>query len=232
MAGMLAPPRTSVVREVSGLLRGIGTLPALVVTGRSSLPRGHGAPVIVVPGYMTGDISTVALRSFLRLLDYDVRGWGLGINRGNLGKMLPKVVDCVRDLAARRASRVCVIGWSLGGVLARDAARRIPQHISRVITLGTPVIGGPKYTATAGAYRRRGVDLDALEHRIAQQNALPLQVPITAIYSKLDGIVAWEACLDPNPDNRVEHIEVRATHCELAFSASVLRVIAERLGRG
>ena len=96
--------------------------------------------------------------------------------------------------------------------------------------MGTPIVGGPKYTRVGEGYRRRGVDLDAIEAQVRARYAVPLRVPVTAIYSRGDGIVAWRACIDHfSPD--VEHVEVGTTHLGLGFSADVYRVIAERLAR-
>jgi hypothetical protein len=96
--------------------------------------------------------------------------------------------------------------------------------------MGTPVIGGPKYTAAAERFSRGGaVDLDAIERRVAERNAEPLGVPITALYSRRDGIVSWQACIDPNPENATEHVELDLAHSELGFSPRSLRVIAHKL---
>ena len=84
-----------------------------------------------------------------------------------------------------------LVGWSLGGFIAREYAREHPQHVRQVITLGSPVIGGPRYTATARWYASQGFDLDELEQAVAARYANPLTVPITAIYSRRDGVVAW-----------------------------------------
>ena len=128
--------------------------------------------------------------------------------------------------AARRGVRL--IGWGLGEYLAREAARERPDLAEHVITLGTPTVGGPKYTAVAEVYRRQGYDLDGIEAEVDARNARPLEVPITAIYSRSDAIVAWEACIDRvNPN--VEHVEVRTTHVGLGFAPEVYRIIAERL---
>jgi hypothetical protein len=99
-----------------------------------------------------------------------------------------------------------------------------------VITLGSPVVGGPKYTAVAGAYRRQGIDLDAIEAEVAARNRQPLETPVTAVYSRSDGVVAWQACIDRHARN-VEHVEVETTHLGLGFSPDVFRIIAERLAR-
>jgi len=113
-------------------------------------------------------------------------------------------------------------------VLARETARERPELVERVITFGTPVVGGPKYTAVADAYRRQGHDLDAIEVAAAARDRVPLRVPVTAIYSRADGIVAWEACIDPT-NRDVEHIEVGGAHVGLGFNPDVYRIVAERL---
>jgi pimeloyl-ACP methyl ester carboxylesterase len=144
-------------------------------------PRGGGAPVMVCPGFGTGDGSTLPLRTYLRALGYRVHGWGLGRNRGNVPKLIPLVAERTARLAETAGQPIRLVGWSLGGYLAREAARERPQAVARVITFGTPVIGGPKYTAVAGYYRRRGEDLDAIEAEVARREDVPIRVPITAI---------------------------------------------------
>jgi pimeloyl-ACP methyl ester carboxylesterase len=182
----------------------------------------------VLPGFGFGDASTWVLRTYLRHLGYDVRGWGLGVNSGNVPGLLPVVVRLVEALADERGQPVRLVGWSLGGYLGREAARERPSLVSRVILLGSPVIGGPKYTVAAGLLRRRGVDLDAIEAEVAARNARPLPVPVTSVYSQADGVVAWEACVDATSAH-AENIEVRASHIGLGFSPDVYEIIARRL---
>ncbi len=193
-------------------------------------PRGRGQPVLVLPGFGAGDASTAVLRAYLRFLGYRPRGWGLGLNTGDVPHLLSRVVEKLERISAKERRPVALIGWSLGGVLAREAARERPAAARLVITLGTPVVGGPKYTAAAGFYRRQGIDLDAIEAAVEARNQQPLATPVTAIYSRSDGIVAWRACIDRHaPD--VDHIEVETTHLGLGFSPQVFEIIAERLAR-
>lgn len=193
-------------------------------------PRGDGEPVLVFPGFGASDGSTAPLRSVLRWLGYDVRGWGLGLNRGDVAALVPRVLALAERVAEERGSALRLVGWSLGGVLAREIARERPALVRRVVTMGSPVVGGPKYTTVAATYRRRGVDLDAIEAQVAERNRILIRAPITAIYSKSDGVVSWRACIDRiSPD--VEHVEVTATHIGMGFDPRIHRIVAEWLAR-
>jgi pimeloyl-ACP methyl ester carboxylesterase len=152
----------------------------------------------------------------------------MGRNHGNVPELIPRVTERTVRLAESAGQAVRLVGWSLGGYLAREAAREQPDSVAQVVTLGSPIIGGPKYTAVAEYYRRRGEDLDAIEAEVAEREQTPIQVPVTAIYSRSDGIVAWQACIDrSNP--QVEHVEVETTHVGLGLSPEVYRIIARRL---
>jgi pimeloyl-ACP methyl ester carboxylesterase len=225
----IVPPPASTLRCMA---RGIAELPRLLVRwpALAHLPRGAGEPVLVLPGFGFGDTSTWMLRAYLRRLGYDARGWGLGMNAGHVPSLLPAVVRLVEALSNERRQRVRLIGWSLGGYLGRDAARERPELVSSVIMLGSPVVGGPKYTVAAGLLRRRGVDLDAIEAEVAVRNRRPLPVPIISVFSRTDGVVAWEACVDVT-SARAENIEVRASHVGLGFSPDVYAIIARQLSR-
>jgi len=194
-------------------------------------PRGEGEPVMVFPGFGAGDASTLPLRAYVRWLGYRVAGWGLGTNRGDVPDLIPQVTERVVEQAERAGRAVRLVGWSLGGYLAREAARERPEAVERVITLGTPVVGGPKYTAVAGIYERQGIDLDEIEAGVEARNRVPMEVPVTAVYSRSDAVVAWQACIDRH-SREVEHVEVRSTHLGMGVSPDVYRIVAQRLARG
>src|SRR5918994_1198575 len=124
---------------------------ALKGRGLVTAPRGS-APVVVLPGFRADDLSTFPLRSFLRGLGHEVEGWGLGRNGGHVQSLLPKVARRVRALHESGGRPVHLIGQSLGGVLAREIARDHPAAVAQVLTLGTPVVGGPAYTALHRRY--------------------------------------------------------------------------------
>jgi pimeloyl-ACP methyl ester carboxylesterase len=223
---ILPPSRLGLWREPFGVFE----LPRLLWRARdlASAPRGDGEPVMVIPGYSAGDASTLPLRSYLALLGYSVFGWGLGRNSGDVPELIPRVVARLDSLARETGQRVRLIGWSLGGYLAREAARERPRAVERVVTLGSPVVGGPKYTVVGRYYAQRGYDLDAIEAAVAAREQTPLEVPVTAVYSRSDGVVAWRACIDSTSE-KVEHVEVTTTHLGLGLSPEVYRIIAERL---
>ena len=184
--------------------------------------------MIVLPGFGADDYSTVPLRSFLRRLGHEVEGWSLGRNGGNVEALLPKVAKRARVLAERRGERVHLIGQSLGGVLARELARDQPERVAQVITLGTPVVGGPSYTRVGFVYDRR--QQARIGAAIRKRNRIPIRVPMTAVYSRRDGIVAWEACIDhDNP--QVEHIEVSSSHFGMGLDPAVWLLSARLLAR-
>lgn len=189
---------------------------------------GDGSTVVVVPGFATTDGWTKTLRRFLDDVGYRVHGWGLGHNHGNVEALLPEVEAVFERHADATGGPVKAVGWSLGGYLAREVARDRPDLVERIVTLGSPIIGGPKYTLVGRTYRRKGVDVDHIEKIVLEREDIPLQTPVVAVYSRRDGIVAWQACIDRfNPD--VEHIEVDASHLGMIFNPDVYRVIAERL---
>jgi pimeloyl-ACP methyl ester carboxylesterase len=180
---------------------------ALAAPELARLPRGAGEPVLVLPGLGAGDASTSVLRGFLSLLGYRVSGWDLGLNTGAIDRVLPRLRRRIEQRAADTGQRVRLVGWSLGGYLARELARERSDLVQRVITLGSPI------SVRALAPRARAIG-----------------VPITAIYSRADAIVHWRACIDrESPD--VEHLEVAASHLGLGFSAEVFAHVAERLAR-
>jgi pimeloyl-ACP methyl ester carboxylesterase len=225
----VSPPAPQPVAELIGLVRGVVGLPGLLLPG---VPRGDGGVVRVLPGYLTGDATTVALRAYLRALGYRPHGWGLGVNTGDVERYASAVAAIVAKDVRRSGRPVRIVGWSLGGVIGREVARRCPADVRQVVTLGSPIVGGPKYTLAAASYAADGWDLERIAAVVALRNAEPMPVPVTAIYSKDDSVVAWQACLDPNPASPTRHVEVGGKHAELGVSAPVLRLVGRALAAG
>lgn len=220
----LKPPRPNLVREIAGL-RHLARLP---LKRRSLRPAAPGAaPVLVLPGFMAGDSVMWPLRRTLRSLGYRVHGWGLGLNHGDIPRILPPLTARLLEVSAK--GPVHIVGWSLGGYLAREIARDAPDSVIQVITMASPVIGGPKYSLAAPYYKGRGFDLDAMERQIAQRDReAPLRVPVTALYSPTDQVVDPRACID-RVNSHVAHIPVLCSHTAFGFSPDVFAIVADRL---
>lgn len=184
--------------------------------------------VVTVPGIGATDLSMAPLRSYLGRIGHRPYGWGLGRNDSRRFEVLEEeLARKVTDLHNEDHRTVDLIGWSLGGMLVRATARAHPGSIGRIITLGTPVVGGPRYTVAARSFHE--TDIREIERRIAERReSLPMAVPVTAIYSRKDGVVAWQACIDPDDDN-VEHIEVTSSHFGMCLDPDIWAIIAQRL---
>jgi pimeloyl-ACP methyl ester carboxylesterase len=195
-------------------------------------PRGDGHPIVVLPGYSASDNSTIALRRYLSLLGYGVHGWGLGVNTGDVATLAGAVISLAAKLAEQSGKRISLVGWSMGGNVSREVALLRPDLVRRVITMGSPITGGPKYTAFAAQLASSGVDLEAIERHLEhkQRSSAAFRVPVTAIFSRHDGVVAWQACID-QINQSVEHLEVKSSHIGLGFDPEVYRIIARRLAQ-
>ncbi len=189
-------------------------------------PRGTNQPALFIPGLKAGDASNAPMRSFLRRKNFKAYGWGLGTNHGDVVGQLPAVIARVEELFDLSGEPIALVGWSLGGLMARELARERPELVSQVITYGTPVIGGPLYTSVSGVYTPEERLLIA--ERIAKRNQIPIEVPITAMFSRRDGIVAWRACIDDfSPD--ISMIEIKSTHVGMGIDPDVWQIVSERL---
>jgi pimeloyl-ACP methyl ester carboxylesterase len=195
------------------------------------LPQGDGHPVLVLPGLLADDTSTRALRTVLRRLGYRVHGWRLGRNIGPTAVCVQGMRDRIDDLSDRYGRPVSLVGWSLGGIFARDLARRTPDSVRQVVTLGSP------FRLTRHTQSRASKVFDRYSHLHVEHWALPLEpdgeplpVPATSIYSHFDGIVHWQTCLD-TPGERCENIAVMASHLGLGHNPAAIWAIADRLAQ-
>lgn len=197
-------------------------------------PRGDGHSVMVLPGFATDDQATAFLRRFLEGLGYDVHPWRLGWNldhrtAGYDGEHIARQIDNIVDATGRKVS---LVGWSLGGVIAREAARRDPGAVRQVITVASPFCGNPQANHVGSLYELLSgnkIDSPAVLQRYAL-GSMPLPMPSTSIYSCSDGITAWENCV-AEPDHQTENIEVRSSHFGMMMNTTVFRIVADRLAQ-
>jgi pimeloyl-ACP methyl ester carboxylesterase len=219
------PPRRGLRGEWRVGLEVARLVAATPTLGRA--PRGEGAPAVLVPGWRAPPASMIPLRNYLRFLGHDARDWELGVNEGRPERDAPRLAEQVERIASVVGRPVTLVGWSLGGTIARETARQAPAAIAQVITYGTPVVGGPTHTIGARSYGpEESARISAL---IEELDAVsPISVPITAIYTRRDGIVSWRACID-RTSPEVRHVEVSSTHISMGFDPDVWQVIADRL---
>lgn len=197
------------------------------------IAKGDGHPVLVMPGFTGSDVSTRVMRAFLRRLGYYVHAWRLGRNWGPTDYIIDGLAKRFAALSDEHGVKLTLIGHSLGGIYARELARRAPDRVRQVVTLGSPVrwrrdsesTVAPLYRSLRGIHSERARDARQLP-----DDHVPSDVPLTAIFSRTDGVVSWRTCVfDPSPLR--ECIEVRGSHTGLIHNATSLVVVADRLAQ-
>lgn len=193
-------------------------------------PRGDGRPIMLIPGYGAHESSMRPLGAYLNYLGYRVFDWGQGQNRGDVENDIRRVGRRAQDICdSADRQPVTLIGWSLGGVSAREAARLYEPYVREVITLGTPIAGGPKYTAVADRFATQAnIDLDEFEKEVHERNSIGIRQPVTSIYSKYDGVVGWRASIDTY-NSQARNVRVNSSHFGLGANGKVWHVIARQL---
>ena len=204
-AQTLSPPSRTLMflegRAISELGAFLGALPLL-----SLAPRGDGHPVLVLPGLVASDTSTRPLRSFLKSRGYAVSGWRQGRNLGLRHGVQHAMVDLVQELNDTHGRKVSLVGWSLGGLYARQLAKMMPERVRSVITLGSPFASGPKATNAWRVYEMAsGRSADEEDRRFGGALSGTPPVPTTAIFSRTDGICAWQGCMEKTSRDLREH---------------------------
>jgi pimeloyl-ACP methyl ester carboxylesterase len=194
--------------------------------------RGDDHPALVLPGFGMSDRTTAPLRTALRRVGYQAHGWRLGSNLGSNSETVERTADHVRVLFERSGRQVSIIGHSAGGMLGRELARRAPEVVRQVITVGSPFRfrRGDRSNMTAVAELIRDPNARPLSRRPREEERPPLPVPTTAIYSRTDGIVDWRSCIEADGERR-ENVEVRGSHAGLLHHPAVLVVILDRLAQ-
>ncbi len=193
-------------------------------------PKGDGHTVIVFPGFMSSDRATKPLRRFLSDLGYDARGWGLGTNMMFSQDLEAEMVALVTEAYEQSGDKVSLVGWSLGGLFAREVAKLCEDKVRGVVTLGSPISGVRGHSNASALFEALNGKPTAAEQQKYDALKLAPSVPTTSVYSKTDGIVAWEGSIQSS-GRQVENIEVPASHLGMGFNAFALYVVADRLSQ-
>ena len=207
-----------------------GMIPMFPLKG--FLPQGDDHPVLVLPGFLASSRTTQPLRKYIAELGYRSHRWKLGFNTGYSESLHQAMRDRVLELQDRYGKKVSLIGWSLGGVYARELARELSSSVRQVITLGSPFRGHPSSSHAAKIFdffsevRYRDMPEDFLE-----KMAIAPSVPTTALYTRGDGIVAWQSTVEISDRYDVENIHVGGAHLGLGFNPRSLVAIADRLAQ-
>lgn len=227
------PPLPFAFMEAGRALSEMALLPVAELP-LSRAPRGDGHPVIVCPGFLTSDRSTGLLRRFINSKGYEAHGWrqGRNLGPGEAGGNINQLAEWVITVFRQSRRKVTLIGWSLGGVMARELAKQMPDQIRQVITLGSPIAGQPQASNVSWLYNQIAGSPAELDDRMSalMENLRhpPKDVPSTAIFTKTDGIVPWRGCIEPETA-LTDNIEVYASHCGLGVNPFVFFAVADRL---
>ena len=194
-------------------------------------PKGDGHPVLTLPGFLASDLSMAPMRRYLRELGYHAYGWKMGRNIGGVSRMRAALRDRLAEIHAGTGRKVSIVGWSLGGVYARDLALHAPDQVRCVVTLGSPFANDVRATNATRLYEVLSGEVVGEDSELRKAIAGELPVPATSIYSRADGVVNWRTCLQRASDT-AENIEVRlASHSGLGVNAAALWAVADRLAQ-
>lgn len=193
------------------------------------MPQGDGHPVLVFPGLGAGDLTTAPLRAFLGRRGYEVQAWGQGLNFGPREGVLERCRELAETLYRRHGRPVSLVGWSLGGLYAREVAKQVPETVRCVVTLGTPFGGHPQANHAWRLYELLSGQSVRDPGLMARIGAAP-NVPTTSIYSRSDGVVSWRCSLNADLPH-TENIELPASHLGMGMNPLALYALADRLAQ-
>lgn len=194
-------------------------------------PKGDGHPVLALPGFLASDLSMAPMRRYLKELGYDAHAWNMGRNLGGVASKREALRGLLRRIYEQTGRKVSLVGWSLGGVYARDLALQAPDMVRSVITLGSPFANDITATNATRLYEALSGETVDDNPGIREAIAGDLPVPATSIYSRTDGIVNWRTT-QLRPSGTAENIEVYfASHVGLGVNPAVLWAVADRLAQ-
>ena len=228
--GALRPPGLGLLlAEMRGILEFNASLMMSPLLMRA--PKGDGHPVLALPGFLASDLSMAPLRRYLTGLGYDAHAWQMGRNLGGLSRVRAALRERLAAIHASTGRKVSLVGWSLGGIYARDLALQAPEMVRYVVTLGSPFANDVRATNATKLYEMLSGETVGDDPEFLEAIAGDLPMPATSIFSRSDGVVNWRTCL-LRPSATSENIEVRlASHVGLGVNPAVLWAVADRLAQ-
>ncbi|MEH6571131.1 MAG: alpha/beta hydrolase [Halioglobus sp.] len=205
---------------------------ALTKSRLEKLPRGDGHGVMVIPGFMGDDPFNNALVNFLNGLGYRASGWQMGRNLGPASFSSDDLRVKIERLLNAGGGQISIIGHSLGGIYAREIARKEPGVIRQVISLGSPFGDGRDTGSNASKlFNRLNPNSETDPELVAQKKELAKAppVPTTSIYTKEDGVVNWRTAIQEKDHHQTQNIQVVGSHCGLTLNPTVWYLVADRL---
>ena len=195
------------------------------------LSNGNGELVVLIPGFGTGDVLTSLLRNYLKSKNFNVYGWDCGINWKYSEEIEEKFIHKLNELTEKHQQKVTLVGYSLGGVTARIIANRIPNKIKQVIIVGTPIqkINGQNNLEFIYPLLMMGEKIEDFNPVWVKEIATVLPMPSTSIYSKKDGIVPWQNCMDWETGPTTENVEIFSSHLAMFTTPCTWYIIVDRL---
>lgn len=201
---------------------------------RAAGSDGDGHTVVLFPGLGSDAHALWALKRHLKHQGFEAIDWGQGFNTGPSGdidqwlRLLTEQVFVKASLA--EGERVSLVGWSLGGFYAREIAKLAPSLVRRVVTIGTPFNLAAGETNVGWLFKLLNGQRSA-DQRLRKRLRTPPNVATTSIYSRNDGVVAWQACMHGERHPHVTDIEVQSSHLGMGWNRRVLQLISKELIR-
>ena len=191
---------------------------------------GDSQPVLAVPGLLCTDFAMLLLRTFVKRLGFTAYGWELGRNLGDLNELrdINRLNERVDAIYQKHNQKITLIGWSMGGIYVRELAKQRPHLFSQIITMGSP-FGDTLAPNYATWIFEKLTDTSRIDEKWRLQISNPAPIPTTAIYSKQDGIVPWQACLELFEDETHKNMEVKGSHWGMGTNPKVLQIVADKL---
>lgn len=193
---------------------------------------GDGHAVVIFPGLGADGSSVATLREHCRSLGYQAFDWGQGFNtgpQGDLDTWLEALRCRVSDMLAGDDRPATLIGWSLGGLYAREIGKLMAPRLRQVITIGTPFNAQADHTHAGWLFRLLSGSSNAIDPALSRRLRTPPPLRTTSIYSRTDGVVAWQTCQHDKPSRLVQDIEVEGSHLGMGWNRQVLDAVTDRL---